>query len=59
MATDGAHEFKEAGEPAPDKLEKVRYNDLTIKNAKTRRKRTGATRWTQKVGKVLEHYLKA
>ena len=37
----------------------MRYDALTIKNAKTIRKRAGATRWTQKLAKALEHYLKA
>ena len=40
------------------KLQKVRYDALTIKNAKTIRKRIGATRWTQNLAKALEHYLK-
>ena len=59
MATDGGHKFTEAGQQTPDKSQKVRYDVLTIKNAKTIRKRIGATRWTQKLAKALEHYLKA
>ena len=47
MATDGGQEFTEAGEQTPDKSQKVRYDALSVKNAKTIRKRTGATRWTQ------------
>ena len=59
MATDGAQEYTEAGEPTPEKSQKVRYDAPTIKNAKTIRKRIGATRRTQKLAKALEHYLKA
>ena len=59
MATDGAQEYTEAGEQTPKKSQKVHYDALTIKNAKTIRKRTGATRWTQKLAKAPEHYLKA
>ena len=59
MATDGAHEYTEAGEQTPEKSQKVCYDALTIKNAKTIRERSGATRWTQKLGKAMEHYLKA
>ena len=59
MATDGAQEYTEAGEQTPEKSQKVRYDALTIKNAKTIRNRTGATRWTQKLAKALEHYVKA
>ena len=59
MATDGAQEYTEAGEQTPDKSQKLRYDALTIKNAKAIRKRTGATRWTRKLAKALEHSLKA
>ena len=59
MATDGAQKYMEAGEQTPEELQKVRHDALTIKNAKTIPKRTGATRWTQKHAKALEHYLKA
>ena len=44
MATDGHQENIDALEPVP---EKPRYDDLSLKNAKTIRKRTGARRWTQ------------
>ena len=59
MATHGAQEYTEAGEQTPEKSQKVRYDALAMKNAKTIRKRTGATTWTQKLAKALEHYLKA
>ena len=58
MATNGAQEYTEAGEQTPEKSQKVRYNALIIKNAKTIRKRIGATRWTQKLAKALEYYLR-
>jgi len=36
---------------------KPRYDEFTAKNSKRLRKRTGATRWTQKICKALERYL--
>ena len=53
MATDGQQERTDAAQPVP---EKPRYDDLSLKNAKTIRKRTGAT---QKLAKALVRYLKA
>ena len=38
MATNGAQEYREAGEQTPEKSQKVRYDAPTIKNAKTIRK---------------------
>ena len=55
MQVDDVQERTEAGEPAP---EKPRYDEMTLKALKTMRKRIGATRFTQKLAKALERYLK-
>ena len=55
MATDDVQERREAGDGDP---KKQRYNEVTIKHAKVVKKRTGAARWTHKLAKSLERYLK-
>ena len=55
MAVDGAQEHTEAGDGVP---EQQRYDELNLSNAKTIRKPTRATRWTGKLAKALEGYLK-
>ena len=37
---------------------KPRYDEFTVKNSKRPRKRTGATRWTQKICNALKRYLR-
>jgi hypothetical protein len=53
MSLDAPQQATEAGNsPA-----KPRYDELSLKAAKLIKKRTGATRWTQKLAKALERYL--
>mmetsp|Transcript_28002 Transcript_28002/g.46346 ORF Transcript_28002/g.46346 Transcript_28002/m.46346 type:complete len:223 (-) Transcript_28002:709-1377(-) len=51
----GPHDGTDFPEQSPSK---PRYDEFTAKNSKRLRKRTGATRWTQKICKALERYLR-